>query len=389
MEGSWCSAIRTPGTINVQVDFANSNLVSGSIHKCDLRILFADGSLQNINATALVTSPACDSPKWLVNVNRPQQGSTVPAYLPASWEVSVTDSCGQPVTSIGSLGVFFSNGDPPQQLTNRSSSTGIYTGSWTPANVPANQARARVEIHAVASGYSSQVVTVDVSQQVKNIPQISAVVNSASYMPASLVAPCSWVSIFGSNLADGTVRLAQTPLALEYISDGQINAQIPCGLQPDAPQDMIIVRTGAQSVSQPLIYASTAPAIFTADQSGFGQAAVFWTTPSGDHVLADQNHPVSAGTVVEIYSTGLGLTNPAVKEGTESPAPAATAIQPVGVTIGNTPAQVQFAGLSPGAVGLYQVNAVIPDGNLVGNSVPITITSGSHNSQPGATIAVK
>ncbi len=394
--GSWCSAspatgvLNNSGTISAQVDFTNANLLSGSTHTCDLRILFADGGFQNIDVTALVTPPVCNSRGWLINVNHPRQGATVPANLPASWEVSVTDSCtGRPITAIGSLSVFFSNGDTPQQLTNRSSSTGIYAGSWTPANVPTKQARVTVGIQAIANGQSSPVVMVDVAQQVKSVPQISAVVNSASYTPASLVAPCSWVSIFGSNLGGGIVQLAQTPLALEYVSDGQINAQIPCGLLPDAPQDLIVDQGGAQSVSQPLIYATTAPAIFTANQSGYGQAAVLWTTPSGDHVFADQDHPVPAGTVVEIYATGLGLTNPAVKEGAESPAPAATVIQPVSVTIGNTPAQVQFAGLSPSAVGLYQVNVVIPDGVSVGNSVPIVISSGGRSSQTGATIAVK
>jgi uncharacterized protein (TIGR03437 family) len=394
--GSWCSAspatgtLNNSGTISVKVDFTNSSLTGSSIHKCDLRILFADGSLQDIYVTALVTSPACNSTGWLVNVNHPQQGATVPAYLPATWEVSVTDSCtGQPVPEIGSLSLFFSNGDPAQQLTNRSSSTGIYRGSWTPTNVASNQAHAKVGIQAIANAQGSPVITVDVAQEVKNVPQVSAVVNAASYSPVSLVAPCSWVSIFGSNLANGMVRLAQMPLPLAYVSDNQINAQIPCGLQPDAPQDMVVDQGGAQSVGQSLIYASTAPAIFTADQSGFGQAAVLWTTPSGDHVLADQNHPVPAGTVVEIYATGLGLTNPAVKEGTQAPSPAATTIQPVDVTIGNAPAQVQFAGLSPGAVGLYQVNAVIPNGILAGNSVPITLSSGRLGSQPGTTIVVK
>jgi uncharacterized protein (TIGR03437 family) len=173
------------------------------------------------------------------------------------------------------------------------------------------------------------------------------------------------------------------------VSDGQINAQIACSMPVDAPQDLVVVQAAAQSVSQSLIYASTAPAIFTADQSGFGQTAVFWTTPSGDHVLADQNHPAPVGTVVEIYATGLGLTNPAVKEGTQSPSPAAMVSQAVSVSIGSAPAQVQFAGLSPGAVGLYQVNAMVPSGISVGNSVAITVSCGGHDSQPGATIAVK
>jgi hypothetical protein len=225
-------------------------------------------------------------------------------------------------------------------------------------------------------------------QQVKTIPLFSPVVNSASYSPLSVVAPCSWVSLFGSNLANGTVRLGRFPLVVQYSGDSQINAQIPCGLSADSPQDLVVDQGGTQSVSQQVIYASTAPAVFTVNQLGFGQSAVVWTTPSGKRVLADQNNPVPAGSVVEIYATGLGLTSPMVQEGVPAPSPAANALQTATVTIGNTPAQVLFAGLSPGAVGLYQVNAVVPSGLPTGN-LPIAISSGGHSSQSGATIAVK
>jgi uncharacterized protein (TIGR03437 family) len=46
----------------------------------------------------------------------------------------------------------------------------------------------------------------------------------------------------------------------------------------------------------------------------------------------------------------------------------------VTVTIGGQTATVQFAGLSPGFVGLYQVNVQIPTGLAPGNSVPLVIT---------------
>jgi uncharacterized protein (TIGR03437 family) len=41
--------------------------------------------------------------------------------------------------------------------------------------------------------------------------------------------------------------------------------------------------------------------------------------------------------------------------------PATTVATPT-VTIGGQPAHVQFSGLAPALVGLYQVNAVIPQG---------------------------
>jgi hypothetical protein len=80
------------------------------------------------------------------------------------------------------------------------------------------------------------------------------------------------------------------------------------------------------------------------------------------------------GEELVIYTLGLGVTTPAVKEGEASPTPAAT------VSVGldfdfspnagpSTPGQRRdpgtpplpvFAGLSPGSAGLYQVNFVVP-----------------------------
>ena len=56
-------------------------------------------------------------------------------------------------------------------------------------------------------------------------------------------------------------------------------------------------------------------------------------------------------------------------------------------TIGGIAATVQFAGLSPGYVGLYQVNVVVPKGVTVGPAVPVVITQNGISSNM-ATIAI-
>jgi uncharacterized protein (TIGR03437 family) len=58
------------------------------------------------------------------------------------------------------------------------------------------------------------------------------------------------------------------------------------------------------------------------------------------------------------------------------------------VTIGGIPAEVQFSGLAPGFVGLYQVNARIPAGISAGSAVPVQITINGRASNT-ATIAVR
>jgi len=46
----------------------------------------------------------------------------------------------------------------------------------------------------------------------------------------------------------------------------------------------------------------------------------------------------------------------------------------VAATVGGAKAAVQFAGLAPGFVGLYQVNVQIPQGVAAGDAVPLVIS---------------
>jgi uncharacterized protein (TIGR03437 family) len=44
------------------------------------------------------------------------------------------------------------------------------------------------------------------------------------------------------------------------------------------------------------------------------------------------------------------------------------------VSIGGKPAKVQFSGLAPGFVGVWQLNVAIPDDAPTGNTVPLAVT---------------
>jgi uncharacterized protein (TIGR03437 family) len=61
-------------------------------------------------------------------------------------------------------------------------------------------------------------------------------------------------------------------------------------------------------------------------------------------------------------------------------------VNPVKVTIGGVSAPVQLAGLTPGLVGVHQVNAVVP-AVQAGNQVPVVMTAAGQQSQP-VTIAI-
>jgi uncharacterized protein (TIGR03437 family) len=93
--------------------------------------------------------------------------------------------------------------------------------------------------------------------------------------------------------------------------------------------------------------------------------------------LVDSANPAKAGDVVVVYCTGLGATNPAVRSGEAAPTPPAALAKvttPVSVTVGGQPAVVQYAGLTPGYAGLYQVNVQVPSGITPGSSVPLVLS---------------
>ncbi len=63
-------------------------------------------------------------------------------------------------------------------------------------------------------------------------------------------------------------------------------------------------------------------------------------------------------------------------------------MNPAALTVGGVPAAVAFTGLTPESVGLYQVNAPIPDGVAPGDAVELRLTVAGQYSAP-VTIAVQ
>lgn len=157
-------------------------------------------------------------------------------------------------------------------------------------------------------------------------------------------------------LADLSVAANGITIPLVTVSPWQINAELPQDMRALPTMFQISFSDGSTTQQVTTSVAKTAPAMFT---SPTGQAAAFH---AGTNTLADTNHPASAGETLEMYGVGLGPTDPAVEAGVPSPSsPMAQAVQKPEVLIGNQPAIVMFAGLTPGLAGVYQVNAIIPE----------------------------
>lgn len=74
-------------------------------------------------------------------------------------------------------------------------------------------------------------------------------------------------------------------------------------------------------------------------------------------------------------TVGLGPTDPAVAAGTV-PAVIARLKNPFTVRIRDVPANVAYAGVSPGSAGLYQFNVTIPDSPPNGDAAVVVDVSG-------------
>ncbi len=425
--GDWLEAVPHSGVVSagdpvtITIQPTLSELVP-AVYRAALTLLFADGSpTQVVDILFLVVAPSAGATSARLR-SAPSQNETaegcVPQRLlavqrilginfvsPVAWpstiEAQVVDDCGNAVADAPVV-ASFSNGDPPLPLV--SLRDGRYVGTWRPVN-PA----AQVTVTVQANLPPLVPVEVQVQGQVSSNPEAPAlntggIVNAASFAPGEALAPGSIVSVFGSNLTQGQHFASQLPLEttlggaplvvggveqhLFFSSDGQINAQIPFELPANSrPQMVVRVQRegGAEAISVPetITIAEARPAIFTTNQQGTGQGAIL----NQDSSPNSAKNPEVVGNVIQVFSTGLGNTDPGVPSGQLAPSqePLARVIIPVQAQIGGSSAAVQFAGLAPGFVGLYQVNVQIPAGVEPGSEIPLVLFQ---NGVPSNTVTV-
>jgi uncharacterized protein (TIGR03437 family) len=241
-------------------------------------------------------------------------------------------------------------------------------------------------------------------------PSVSdgGVLNGASFATGQPVAPGSLISIFGANLASTSAMATSVPLStslanvsvtfnniaapLNYVSGGQINAQLPFELTGASTAQVVVTNSGAASAPQTVQLASIAPGIFSL---GTGQAVAYGNTdyifaaaPGSIPGLTTQPAKIGDPQTLVILATGLGPVNPPIATGAGDPAVIHnTTTNPV-VLVGNVQAQLVFSGILPGFPGVYQVNIIIQPGTPTGNAIPLQIQMGGITTSNQITIAV-
>lgn len=238
-------------------------------------------------------------------------------------------------------------------------------------------------------------------------PVALAAVNAASGDKG--LAPGGIATIYGTNLA-GVTQLADSapplpfslagtslsipgsPVALFFVSPLQINFQVPFLQVFGATQTTLTIKQGQLSNTFGITLVPFAPALFTTNSQGTGQAAALIgssTSLAAPKGAFPGSRPVKKGEVLVIFCTGLGNVSNTPDAGfpAQSTPLSRTRTQPT-VSVGEEPATVAFSGLSPGFVGLYQVNVQIPPTAPSGSAVPLVLKIGGVTSNT-ATIAVQ
>jgi len=141
----------------------------------------------------------------------------------------------------------------------------------------------------------------------------------------------------------------------------QIRAVVPFELAPvslnfSGPSSLQILNGAAGSEPFGVTVDSLAPAIFTVDGIGEGQALMI----NQDGSLNSQGNPAPAGTIVTFYATGLNNTDPALATGAIAAGPASLAVAGQ-LTVSYPHGEITYAGAAPGFVGgLTQINLRLP-----------------------------
>jgi uncharacterized protein (TIGR03437 family) len=227
----------------------------------------------------------------------------------------------------------------------------------------------------------------------KPLPAAKGTVNLGSYQ--TTIAPNSLVSIFGGNLGSSAVAtttplplilggtcvtLNNIALPLFMTSAGQINAQIPPATAAGTyPLVVRSIANLAESASQQVTVSKYAPAALV---DATGQLLLF----HADGSYVTKNNPANRDEPLVMYAVGLGATTGGkVSAGVPSPT-TPLAVSPTAAVYFGDPSWVQaaiivdFAGLAPGMIGIYQLNLRVPGFHISGDGLLVTITSGGVSS---------
>jgi uncharacterized protein (TIGR03437 family) len=390
-DGGAATAARLNSPTAVAVD------ASGRIYIADS----GNNTVRRVEADGTITTLAPSATSW----NSPQGvavtstgevfiadtgNNTVLRWTPADGTVSV---------AAGSSAGFGGDGGPGRQAL-LNAPRGLFVDS-SGAILVADSANGRIRKLVPGSANATNPTTppADVTT-----PQAQANLVSAASFLGGGVAPGELVSLLGSGFGPakalassvawggapekilGEIQVTFDGIAapLFYVSDTQINAQVPYAVGGRTSAKVTVLFQGTARWTSTVEIVEAAPAVLTAG-AGTGQAVAL----NQDGTLNSSSSGAPRGTVVTFYVTGAGQTTPTSVDGTPASGTLGTPLLPVRVIVGDNPADVLWAGSAPGLIGLTQVTIRTPGQYTPTGSLNLRVLVGNHPSQDGVTLAVR
>jgi uncharacterized protein (TIGR03437 family) len=222
------------------------------------------------------------------------------------------------------------------------------------------------------------------------IPRVTAMTSAADFS-ANLGAG-GLVSIFGDGLAPATAVAANSPLPtlmadtcvtanglnlpLLYVSPTQINAQLPFAAVGEV--STVVHTSGGLSDIHVEFVGAASPSIFGIPGPNNERVAAVVRAKNG--LVSSLSNPLRPNEVAVIFATGMGQVAPFAVEGFAAPNTplTATLADPI-VDVGGVQADIMVSGLTPGFIGLYQINVRLPGHVPLGLQVPMTLRAGGRS----------
>ncbi len=365
-------------------------------------IFFNDGENQRIRAIRF--GAVLPPPGVQIQASRgtPQNASLIAAF-PIALEATLSDSNGRAAPSVRVEFTAPSSG-PSCAFANGTTFAAAITDRNGRASIGcvANATPGTFSVSAtpVASTLTAKFSLTNAAPLLPN----NSLVNAASFA-AGPVAPGEIVTIFGTGIGPAQASLAQVvsgalttvlgqtrvlfdgiAAPMIFAQANQVSAIVPYSLAGKASAQLQLEYAGTKSNALQTGVTAAAPAIFSANSSGSGQGAIL----NEDNSYNSPANPASRGSVLQIFATGEGQTDPPGADGKITGTTLPKPVLPVHVTIGAQDAEVIYAGAAPGQVaGLFQVNARIPANVATGSAVLVVLTVGNTASPTGIRVAIK
>ncbi len=311
---------------------------------------------------------------------------SVPAKWPATLIVQLNDDCANAVAN-GAAVASFSNGDVPVSLVNNGQGAS-YSATWQPSSTSSQML---VTLNATAGTLTPASLQLNggvaSNQAAAPVLTTGGTVNAFYRVSGGPLSPGTIVEMYGSGLASSATGTGAPPLPLAfngtsvlvgglsaplfYVSDGQLDVEIPSELAATQQYPILVLVNGAVALPDQLDIVALQPSVDVLTDG------TLVAQHGADFSLVTTSKPAKPGELLVIYLLGMGPTDPSVASGAAAPSnPLAQVTAQPTITVDGNSASVYFAGLAPGFSGLYQVDFYVPTNARSGNLTVVISQNG-------------